>query len=74
MFYLTEESRQEIILFGYRDSLALYDEGFTIDNLVELLELYEDRELYLTCAGIKLAIDELIKKEDYDSIRDKEKD
>ena len=70
MFYLTEESRQEIILFGYRDSLALYDEGFTIENLVELLELYEDRELYLTCAGIKLAIDELIKKEDYDSIRD----
>lgn len=67
---MTEESRQEIIMYGYRDSLSLYDEGFTIDNLTELLELYEDKELYLTCAGIKLAIDELTKKEDYDTIRD----
>jgi len=67
---MTEESRQEIIMYGYRDSLSLYDEGFTIDNLTELLELYEDKELYLTCAGIKLAIDELTKKENYDTIRD----
>ena len=67
---IEEGTKQEIIMYGYRDSLALYDEGFTIDNLTELLSLYEDRELYLTCAGIKLAIDELTKEENDDSISD----
>ena len=67
---IEEGTKQEIIMYGYRDSLALYDEGFTIDNLTELLSLYEDTELYLTCAGIKLAIDELTKEENDDSIRD----
>ena len=67
---IEEGTKQEIIMYGYRDSLALYDEGFKIDNLTELLSLYEDRELYLTCAGIKLAIDELTKEENDDSIRD----
>jgi hypothetical protein len=67
---IEEGTKQEIIMYGYRDSLALYDEGFTIGNLTELLSLYEDRELYLTCAGIKLAIDELTKEENDDSIRD----
>lgn len=67
---MEESSKQEIIMYGYRDCLSLYDEGFTMDNLKELLELYEEKELYLTCAGIKLAIDELTKKENYDNIRD----
>ena len=54
-----DEQKQEIILYGYRDSLMLYDEGLSIDDIKEVLQLYEERELYLTCAGIKLAIDEL---------------
>ena len=57
-----DEQKQEIILYGYRDSLMLYDEGLSIDDIKEVLQLYEERELYLTCAGIKLAIDELIEK------------
>ena len=65
---MTEESRQEIILFGYRDSLMLYDEGLSIDDIKEVLQLYEERELYLTCAGIKLAIDELIDKYGNDTL------
>ena len=60
--------RQEIILYGYRDSLMLYDEGLSIDDIKEVLQLYEERELYLTCAGIKLAIDELIDKYGNDTL------
>ena len=59
---MEDEQKQEIILYGYRDSLMLYDEGLSIDDIKEVLQLYEERELYLTCAGIKLAIDELIEK------------
>lgn len=59
---MRDEQKQEIILYGYRDSLMLYDEGLSIDDIKEVLQLYEERELYLTCAGIKLAIDELIDK------------
>ncbi len=64
-----DEQKQKIILYGYRDSLMLYDEGLSIDDIKEVLELYEQRELYLTCAGIKLAIDELIEKYGNDSVR-----
>jgi len=64
-----DEQKQEIILYGYRDSLMLYDEGLSIDDIKEVLQLYEERELYLTCAGIKLAIDELIEKYGNDSVR-----
>tara|TARA_R110000782_G_scaffold37459_2_gene88633 strand:+ start:531 stop:734 length:204 start_codon:yes stop_codon:yes gene_type:complete len=64
-----DEQKQEIILYGYRDSLMLYDEGLSIDDIKEVLELYEERELYLTCAGIKLAIDELIDKYGNDTVR-----
>jgi|TARA_R110000787_G_scaffold192826_1_gene304330 DNA-binding transcriptional MerR regulator len=66
---MEDEQKQEIILYGYRDSLMLYDEGLSIDDIKEVLELYEQRELYLTCAGIKLAIDELIEKYGNDSVR-----
>mgnify|MGYP003630467179 FL=1 len=66
---MEDEQKQEIILYGYRDSLMLYDEGLSIDDIKEVLQLYEERELYLTCAGIKLAIDELIKKYGNDSVR-----
>jgi len=65
---MEDEQKQEIILYGYRDSLMLYDEGLSIDDIKEVLELYEQRELYLTCAGIKLAIDELIEKYGNDSV------
>jgi len=63
-----DEQKQEIILYGYRDSLMLYDEGLSIDDIKEVLQLYEERELYLTCAGIKLAIDELIDKYGNDTL------
>lgn len=66
---MEDEQKQEIILYGYRDSLMLYDEGLSIDDIKEVLQLYEERELYLTCAGIKLAIDELIEKYGNDSVR-----
>mgnify|MGYP000265125074 FL=1 len=67
-----DDQKQEIILYGYRDSLMLYDEGLSIDDIKEVLQLYEERELYLTCAGIKLAIDELIEKYGNDTVRDQE--
>ena len=63
-----DEQKQEIILYGYRDSLMLYDEGLSIDDIKEVLQLYEERELYLTCAGIKLAIDELIERYGNDTV------
>jgi len=63
-----DDQKQEIILYGYRDSLMLYDEGLSIDDIKEVLQLYEERELYLTCAGIKLAIDELIDKYGNDTL------
>ena len=66
---MEDEQKQEIILYGYRDSLMLYDEGLSIDDIKEVLQLYEERELYLTCAGIKLAIDELIEKYGNDTVR-----
>ena len=69
---MEDEQKQEIILYGYRDSLMLYDEGLSIDDIKEVLQLYEERELYLTCAGIKLAIDELIEKYGNDTVRDQE--
>ena len=69
---MVDEQKQEIILYGYRDSLMLYDEGLSIDDIKEVLQLYEERELYLTCAGIKLAIDELIEKYGNDTVRDQE--
>jgi len=65
---MKDEQKQEIILYGYRDSLMLYDEGLSIDDIKEVLQLYEERELYLTCAGIKLAIDELIEKYGNDTV------
>lgn len=65
---MRDEQKQEIILYGYRDSLMLYDEGLSIDDIKEVLQLYEERELYLTCAGIKLAIDELIEKYGNDTV------
>ena len=65
---MADEQKQEIILYGYRDSLMLYDEGLSIDDIKEVLQLYEERELYLTCAGIKLAIDELIEKYGNDTL------
>jgi len=65
---MEDEQKKEIILYGYRDSLMLYDEGLSIDDIKEVLQLYEERELYLTCAGIKLAIDELIDKYGNDTV------
>ncbi len=57
--------RQEIITQGYDDSIALYDEGVSLEELNEILKIYEEEEYYLTCAGIKRAIDKIIK--DYET-------
>ncbi len=69
---MTKGEKQEIIMYGYRDSLALHDEGFTSSDLEELLELYEEKELYLTCAGIKMAIDEIKQKYEKDLLHKEE--
>jgi len=65
---MTEEKRQEWIWYAYRDAMELHKEGMKIEQIEELLILYEEEELYLHCAGIKEAIDDLkkIAKEEYE--------
>ncbi len=58
---MEELKKQEIIEQGYNDSIALYDEGISLEELYEILKIYEEEEYYLTCAGIKKAIDKVIK-------------
>ena len=65
---MTEEDRKEWIWYAYRDAMDLHKEGMEIEQIEELLMLYEEEELYLHCAGIKEAIDDLkkIAKEEYE--------
>ena len=56
---MTEDERQEMIWYAYRDAMELSKEGMEIEQLEEVLMLYEQEELYLHCAGIKEAIDDL---------------
>ena len=56
---MTEEKRQEMIWYAYRDAMELSREGMDIEQLEEVLMLYEEAEMYLHCAGIKEAIDDL---------------
>ena len=56
---MTEEEKREYIWYAYRDTHELYKEGMDIEQLEEVLLLYEEEELYLHCAGIKEAIDDI---------------
>ena len=56
---MTDEERKEWIWYAYRDAMELHREGMEIEQLEEVLVLYEEEELYLHCAGIKEAIDDL---------------
>jgi len=56
---MTNEKKQELILYAYNDALSLHDEGMTIEELEQVIILYEEKELYLHCAGIKKAINKL---------------
>ncbi len=59
MTNMTEEEKREYIWYAYRDTHELYKEGMEIEQLEEVLLLYEEEELYLHCAGIKEAIDDI---------------
>ena len=65
---MTEEERKEWIWYAYRDAMELSKEGMDIEELEQVLTLYEEEELYLHCAGIKEAIDDLKEaaKEEYE--------
>ena len=56
---MTDEERKEWIWYAYRDAMELYKEGMEIEELEQGLTQYEEEELYLHCAGIKEAIDDL---------------
>lgn len=58
---MIDEDRKEWIWYAYRDAMELYKEGMDIEQIEELMWLYEEEELYLHCAGIKEAIDDLKK-------------
>jgi hypothetical protein len=60
---MTEEEKREYIWYAYRDTHELYKEGMDIEQLEEVLLLYEEEELYLHCAGIKEAIDDIKQSE-----------
>lgn len=70
---MTDEERKEWIWYAYRDAMELSKEGMEIEELEQVLTLYEEEELYLHCAGIKEAIDdlkELTKEQDNDNRED----
>ena len=56
---MTEEKKQEMIWYAYRDAMELSKEGMEIEQLEEVLMLYENAEMYLHCAGIKEAIEDI---------------
>jgi hypothetical protein len=60
---MTEEEKREYIWYAYRDTQELYNEGMEVEQLEEILLLYEEEELYLHCAGIKEAIDDIKQSE-----------
>lgn len=56
---MKKEKKKETIWYAYRDTLALYDEGMEIEQIQEVLEMYEEEELYLHCEGIKQALNDI---------------
>jgi len=48
----------EEVIKNFRDATLLdISQGVTIEEIVYILKEYEQRELYLECAGIKQALD-----------------
>jgi len=65
--YETEGLKNDIIYQFYYIALYDYEKGNDVDELKMIMYDYEDKELYLECEGIRLAIEyieflELIKE------------
>jgi len=65
--YETEGLKNDIIYQFYYIALYDYEKGNDVDDLRIIMYDYEDKELYLECEGIRLAIEyieflELIKE------------
>jgi hypothetical protein len=65
--YETEGLKNDIIYQFYYIALFDYEKGNDVDELKLIMYDYEDKELYLECEGIRLAIEyieflELIKE------------
>lgn len=65
--YETEGLKNDIIYQFYYIALYDYEKGNDVDELKLIMYDYEDKELYLECEGIRLAIEyieflELIKE------------
>ena len=55
--YIAEEDRRELIQQYFDYTMQDYDSALWMEYIYEKLALYESKELYLPCAGIKKAID-----------------
>ena len=73
--YENEGLKNDIIYQYYYITLFDYEKGTELDELRIILYEYEDKEMYLECEGIKLAIEQieflqLIETIIYENIRD----
>jgi len=73
--YEIQGLKNDIIYQYYYITLYDYEKGAELDDLRLLLYDYEDKEMYLECAGINLAIEQieflqLIETIIYDNERD----
>jgi hypothetical protein len=55
--YETEGLKNDIIYQFYYIALYDYEKGNDVDELKLIMYDYEDKELYLECEGIRLAIE-----------------
>ena len=73
--YENQGLKNDIIYQYYHITLFDYEKGTELDELRIILFEYEDKEMYLECEGIKLAIEQieflqLIETIIYENIRD----
>ena len=59
--YIIEADRREIVQIYYNYAMLDYEAGLDIKYIEEQLMIAESEELYLVCAGIKKAIDQIKK-------------
>ncbi len=57
--YEIQGLKNDIIYQYYYIALYDYEKGAELDDLKVLLYDYEDKEMYLECAGINLAIEQI---------------
>ncbi len=57
--YETQGLKNDIIYQFYYITLYDYEKGTELDELRIILYDYEDKEMYLECEGIKLAIEKI---------------